>query len=61
MTCNTIVTTNVDLLIWSITTTREPLNAQLQWQLSHADFIQAKTAVKINESTYYKNIGQLQL
>lgn len=44
-----------------ITTTRELLNAQLQWQQSHADYINAKTEVKINEATYYKSIGQLQL
>lgn len=42
-----------------VSTTRELLNAQLQWQQSHADFINAKTSVKTSEAKYYKSIGQL--
>lgn len=46
-------------LTQGISTTRELLNAQLQWQQSHADFINAKTKVKTSEAKYYKSIGEL--
>ncbi|MDE5416600.1 TolC family protein [Labilibaculum sp. DW002] len=42
-----------------VSTTRELLNAQLQWQQSHANFINAKTKVKTSIAKYYKSIGQL--
>ncbi|WP_101260128.1 TolC family protein [Labilibaculum filiforme] len=48
-------------LLEGVTTTRELLNAQLQWQVSHADYISAKTAVKTNEAKYYKAIGDLRM
>ena len=44
-----------------VSTTRELLNAQLQWQQSHADFINAKTNVKTSEAKYYKSIGTLKI
>ena len=44
-----------------ITTTSDLLDAQVQWQQSHADYIHAKTEVKTNEANYYKSIGQLAL
>lgn len=43
-----------------VTTTRDLLDAQLQWQSAHANYINAKTEVKTNEATYYKSIGELQ-
>lgn len=46
-------------LMQGVSTTRELLNAQLQWQQSHADFINAKTNVKTSEAKYYKAIGQI--
>ena len=42
-----------------ISTTSDLLDAQVQWQQSHADYINAKAEVKTNEATYYKSIGQL--
>lgn len=48
-------------LMEGVTTTRELLNAQLQWQQSDADYINTKTEVKINEAKYYKAIGDLRL
>ncbi len=48
-------------LMEGVTTTRDLLDAQLQWQESHADYINAKTEVKTNEAEYYKSIGDLRL
>ena len=40
-------------------TTTDVLNAQMQWQKSFADYIDAKVNFKISESNYYKSIGEL--
>ena len=40
-------------------TTTDVLNAQMQWQISYADYIDAKVNFKISESNYYKSIGEL--
>ena len=40
-------------------TTTDVLNAQMQWQISFADYIDAKANFKISESNYYKTIGEL--
>lgn len=40
-------------------TTTDILNAQMQWQKSFADYIDAKVNFKISESIYYKSIGEL--
>lgn len=48
-----------DRLEEEIATTTDLLNAQSQWQKAHADFIAAKTEVKISEAQYYKSIGEL--
>lgn len=48
-------------LMEGVSTTRELLDAQLQWQTSHADYINAKAEVKTNEAKYYKAIGDLRL
>ena len=40
-------------------TTTDILNAQMQWQVSFADYIDAKVNFKITESNYYKSIGEL--
>jgi outer membrane protein TolC len=48
-------------LMEGVTTTRDLLDAQLQWQESHADYINAKTEVKTNEAIYYKAIGDLKI
>jgi outer membrane protein TolC len=39
--------------------TTDLLNAQMQWQKSYADYIDAKVNFKISESNYYKTIGEL--
>ena len=46
-------------LMQGITTTRELLNAQSQWQKSNADFISAKVNLKICEAIYRKSVGKL--
>ncbi|MGQ1911194.1 TolC family protein [Marinifilum sp. RC60d5] len=48
-------------LMEGVTTTRDLLDAQLQWQQSRASYINAKTEVKTNEAKYYKSIGDLRL
>lgn len=40
-------------------TTTDVLNAQMQWQKSYSDFIDAKTNFKVSESKYFKTIGEL--
>ncbi len=42
-----------------IVTTTDVLDAQVQWQKANSDFIAAKANYKINESNYYKTIGEL--
>lgn len=46
-------------LMEGISTTSDLLDAQVQWQQSHADYINAKAKVKTYEAAYYKSIGQL--
>ena len=41
--------------------TTDLLNAQLQWQKAHTDFIAAKVEVKIQQMLYKKAIGELNL
>lgn len=42
-----------------VTTTRELLNAQMQWLKSNNDYISAKVNVKICEAVFKKSIGRL--
>lgn len=42
-----------------LSTTTDLLNAQVQWQKAQADYISAKTNVKISEAKYLKAIGEL--